>query len=105
MLAHNKLRIAYLSGPSEAVGVYREWSENKKGDYFGTNYMKQFFTVCRELDAEAYVITTVAGEYSNWHKDGFDNREPASRLSPEWFQLSRGDGRMVCPACAEAHQL
>ena len=83
MLAHNKLRIAYLSGPSEAVGVYREWSENKKGDYFGTNYMKQFFTVCRELDAEAYVITTVAGEYSIWHKDGLtiENRPLASHLS------------------------
>ena len=83
MQAHNKLRIAYLSGPSEAVGVYHEWSENKKQNYFGTNYMKQFFTVCRELDAEAYVITTVAGEYSIWHKDGLtiENRPLASHLS------------------------
>ena len=58
MPVNKKLRIAYLSGPSEAVNVYLEWSESRKQNYFGTNYMKQFFEVCKEINADAYVITT-----------------------------------------------
>ena len=90
MQVHSKLRIAYLSGPSEAVSVFREWSENRKQNYFGTNYMKQFFEVCRELHADAYVITTVAGEYSIWRKDGLtiENRPLASHLSGIFYHLA-----------------
>ena len=90
MSVRNKPRIAYLSGPSEAVSVYLEWSENQKQNYFGTNYMKQFFQVCRDLNAEAYVITTVAREYSIWHKDGstIENRPLASHLSGVMYHLA-----------------
>ncbi len=64
MREYKKLRIAYLSGPCDAVSVYSEWSENRKQDYFGSNYMKQFFEVCKEINADAYVITTLPGDYS-----------------------------------------
>jgi len=86
----NKPRIAYLSGPSEAVSVYLEWSENQKQNYFGTNYMKQFFQVCQELNAEAYVITTVAGAYSIWQKDGLiiENRPLPSHFSGVMYHLA-----------------
>src|SRR5690348_6723391 len=59
-----KPRIAYLSGPSEAADVYEEWSRRLAQNYFGANYMKQFFQVCSDLDANAYVITTVPGTHS-----------------------------------------
>src|SRR5215831_13227251 len=90
MQARKKLRIAYLSGPSEAVAVYREWAENQKQNYFGTNYMKRFFMVCRELDAEAYVITTVAGDYSIWRSDNLtiENRPLPSHLSGLFYHLA-----------------
>ena len=90
MPVRSKPRIAYLSGPSEAVSVYLEWSENQKQNYFGANYMKQFFQVCRDLNAEAYVITTVAREYSIWHKGGLtiENRPLASHLSGIMYHLA-----------------
>jgi len=90
MPVRSKPRIAYLSGPSEAVSVYREWSENKKQNFFGTNYMKQFFQVCLELNAEAYVITTVAAGYSIWRKDGLiiENRPLASSLKGAMYHLA-----------------
>ena len=81
-----KLRIAYLSGPSDAVSIYSEWSERRKQGYFGTNYMKLFFQLCANLNAEAYIITTLPGEYSFWRKDGFsiENRP----LAPQRMGLS-----------------
>ncbi len=87
---NDKLRIAYLSGPSEAASVFREWSENRAQNYFGTNYMKQFFQVCRELDADAYVITTVSGKYSVWHNGGLtiENRPLPSHLSGLMYHLA-----------------
>ena len=90
MHANDKLRIAYLSGPSEAANVFREWSENRAQNYFGSSYMKQFFQVCRELDADAYVITTVPGKYSVWHDDGLtiENRPLPSRLSGLMYHLA-----------------
>ena len=90
MHANDKLRIAYLSGPSEAENVFREWSENRVQNYFGTNYMKQFFQVCRELNADAYVITTVSSKYSVWHHDGLtiENRPLPSHLSGLMYHLA-----------------
>ena len=101
----NKPRIAYLSGPSEAVSVYLEWSENQKQNYFGTNYMKQFFQVCRDLSAEAYVITTVAREYSILAQGWFDNREPPATLSFERSYVSSCNGWVVRAASAETHPI
>jgi glycosyltransferase involved in cell wall biosynthesis len=71
MRQERKFRIAYLSGPSEAANVYREWSQSLAQNYFGSNYMKQFFQVCRDLDAEAYIITTVPGQHSLFKQEGF----------------------------------
>src|SRR4029078_9926479 len=90
MPVNKKLRIAYLSGPSEAVNVYLEWSESRKQNYFGTNYMKQFFEVCKEINADAYVITTVAGKYSIWRADNLiiENRPLPSGLRGILYHLA-----------------
>ena len=52
--------------------------------------MKQFFQVCRELDADAYVITTVAGNYSIWHNDDMtiENRPLPSHLGGLFYHLA-----------------
>src|SRR4029078_1638477 len=71
MRQERKFRIAYLSGPSDAANVYREWSQGLAQNYFGSNYMKQFFQVCRDIDAEAYIITTVPGQHSQSQQEGF----------------------------------
>ena len=100
-----KLRIAYLSGPSDAPAVFREWSGEQNAEYFGSNYMKQFLQTSAELDAETYVITNLPGEYSFRHLGQFifENRPPPSsakgirhhlsffpwfvRLTPKIFQF------------------
>ena len=66
-----KLRIAYLSGPCDAPAVFKEWSEGKQADYFGTNYMGQFLQLAAELDADSYVITSLPGKYSICKKEKF----------------------------------
>ena len=85
-----KPRIAYLSGPSDAVNVYLEWSEGQKQNYFGTNYMKQFFELCRETNADAYIITTVAGKSSTWRKDGLtiENMPLPSHLGGAFYHMA-----------------
>src|SRR4029079_1460187 len=90
MATRKNLRIAYLSGPSEAVNVYSEWSEKRVQNYFGTSYMKQFFDLCTEMNADAYIITTVPGEYSIFRKEGFiiENRPVPSRLHGALYHLA-----------------
>lgn len=51
------LRIAFISGPSNVPVIYQEWSEKKRQDYFGTNYLKQFLQLASDLDANSYVVT------------------------------------------------
>jgi glycogen synthase len=77
MSPRKKLRIAYLSGPGDAAAVYAELSEGRQhGNFFGSDYMKQFLQVGTELHCDAYVITTRLGEYS-YERNGkfiFENR-------------------------------
>jgi glycosyltransferase involved in cell wall biosynthesis len=75
------LKIAYVSGPANIEIIYREWSEKKRQEYFGTDYMKQFLDVASDLKGESYVVT--------WHGDRpslvrhgkfvFDNRPLTSQ--------------------------
>src|ERR1700675_4157643 len=90
MREYKTLRIAYLSGPCDAVSVYSEWSENRKQDYFGSNYMKQFFEVCKEINADAYIITTVSGDYSICRKEAFviENRPVPSHLQGVMYHFA-----------------
>lgn len=63
MQQDKKLRVAYLSGPVDAAAVYDVWTVGGRHDYFGTSYLNQFYQFCSDLNAEAYVITTLPGHY------------------------------------------
>jgi glycosyltransferase involved in cell wall biosynthesis len=68
--SNEKLRFAYISGPVDAVSVFKRWqSESRASDYFGTIYLEQFFDVCRDLDAELYVVTTLPRRNEVFHQD------------------------------------
>lgn len=52
-----QLRIAYVSGPTDAAQIYSEHRSGRTATYFGTNYMLQFLLLAEELDAEAWIET------------------------------------------------
>jgi glycogen(starch) synthase len=53
------LRILYAAGPGNVLGTYRHWKEGKDDPtQIAMTYSGQFYDVCRELDARAYVIAT-----------------------------------------------
>ena len=55
----NTLRILYAAGPGDVIGTYRYWVEGKDDPSQVSNtYSSQFYEVCRDLDAQAYVISS-----------------------------------------------
>jgi glycogen synthase len=59
-----KLRIAYLSGPVDGAAVHLAWLEKRQQLFVSNSYLGQFYEICSELDAEAYVITTLPGAHT-----------------------------------------
>ena len=55
-------RVAYLSGPIDALKVARELKEDRQPDYYGTVYLAQLFGVLEALHADCLVITTLPGK-------------------------------------------
>src|SRR5262249_27141640 len=62
MQDREKIRLAYLSGPVDAVQVHEKWMKGRELGYFGSSDLSEFYEVCCKLGAEAYVITTLPGE-------------------------------------------
>lgn len=58
---HRRLRVGYVSGPSDADRIYEDLKSDSPRSYFGTNYMRQFLLLMEELEAEAVIET--------WHGD------------------------------------
>lgn len=56
------LRIAYVSGPSEAARIHADMLAGNPPSYFGTNYMQKFLQLMAQLDARVLIET--------WHGDG-----------------------------------
>jgi glycogen synthase len=83
-------RIAYISGPCDALSVHTEWRADKKQDYFGCNYMMQFLQLCEDLQADAYVVTTLPGGRHQTQIDRFifDNHPSPSNLSGAFYHLA-----------------
>ena len=53
------LRILYAAGPGNVLGTYRHWKDgNDDPTQIAMTYSGQFYDVCHELDARAYVIAT-----------------------------------------------
>ena len=77
------LRIAYVSGPSEAARIHAEMLAGRPPTYFGTNYMQKFLQFVTQLDARVLVET--------WHGDG-PERIRRGRLSFNNDPPARGSG-------------
>ena len=56
------MRIAYLSGPTDAEAIFADLRSGAAASYFGTNYMRQFLIFADEIGAEALIAT--------WNDDG-----------------------------------
>lgn len=52
-----KLKIAYLSGPTNAFDILAALRSGAEPNYFGTNYMREFLIFADELEAEALIAT------------------------------------------------
>jgi glycosyltransferase involved in cell wall biosynthesis len=52
-----QLRVAYLSGPSDADRIYSDILSEKVPTYFGTNYMRQFLLFMNQISAVAWIET------------------------------------------------
>ena len=54
-----RLRLFYAAGPGNIIGTYRHWKNGQDDpSQVVLTYSGQFYDVCRELDARAYVIAT-----------------------------------------------
>ena len=51
------MRIAYLSGPTDAEAIFADLRSGAAASYFGTNYMRQFLIFADEIGAEALIAT------------------------------------------------
>jgi glycosyltransferase involved in cell wall biosynthesis len=57
-MTRKPLRILYAAGPGDVIGTYRHWKEGRDDpSEVAITYSGQFFDVCRELGAEAWVIS------------------------------------------------
>jgi glycogen(starch) synthase len=70
-LQDRKLRVAYLYGPSDALAVYKELLTGAPSHYFGSNYLKQFFQLCIDLHADAYIVTNLPTKFTRATKGSF----------------------------------
>lgn len=53
-----RLKILYASGPVDATSVYHHWRKGEVDPYHCTiPFVYQFYDLCRELDAQAYVLS------------------------------------------------
>ena len=53
------LRILYAAGPGDVIGTYEYWRDGRDDPaQVAMTYSGQFYDLCRELDAQALVIST-----------------------------------------------
>lgn len=53
------LRILYASGPGDVIGTYKHWVNGQEDpSQVSVTYSSQFYDVCRDLNAQAYVISS-----------------------------------------------
>ena len=84
------LKIAYLSGAVDAGIVYSAWRNDGQFAYFGTSYLSQYYSICSELAADGYVITTLPGKSTRQQVDCFvlENRAPPEGLKGVQYHLA-----------------
>lgn len=53
-----QLRILYAAGPGDVIGTYHYWKTGQEDpSIVAITYSSQFYRVCQDLDAQAYVIS------------------------------------------------
>jgi glycosyltransferase involved in cell wall biosynthesis len=53
------LRILYAAGPGDVIGTYQHWKQGRDDpSQVAVTYSGQFYSLCRELGAEGYVLST-----------------------------------------------
>jgi hypothetical protein len=53
-----KLRILYAAGCGDVISTYKHWVQGQDDpSQLAITYSGQFYEVCRDLDAQAYVIS------------------------------------------------
>ena len=53
-----RLRLVYAAGPGDVVGTFRHWKEGRDDpSQVAITYSGQFYELCRELGAEALVVS------------------------------------------------
>ena len=58
-----QLRILYAAGPGNVIGTYNHWVKGEDDpSQVAITYSSQFFEVCHQLDAQAYVISSNENE-------------------------------------------
>ena len=58
LMTRKSLRILYAAGPGDVIGTYRHWKQGLDDpSEVAVTYSSQLFDVCRELGAEAWVIS------------------------------------------------
>ncbi|MDJ0795248.1 MAG: glycosyltransferase family 4 protein [Calothrix sp. MO_167.B12] len=56
---YKNLRILYAAGPGNVIGTYQYWIQGEDDpSQVSVTYSSQFYDVCRDLDAQAYVISS-----------------------------------------------
>jgi len=90
MPSKRKPRLCYLAGLGDALQVYNAWTMGATLEYFGTNYLRHFYQVCREFEAEGYVIMASPGNYSCNSVPGFtfENRPHPSNEGGIRYHIS-----------------
>lgn len=54
-----KLKILYAAGPGDVIGTYKHWVKGEDDpSQLAITYSGQFYEVCRNLNADAYVISS-----------------------------------------------
>ncbi len=53
------LRIFYAAGPGNVLGTYKSWKDGKDDPLqLAATFSGQFYDVCRELDAQGYIVSS-----------------------------------------------
>jgi glycosyltransferase involved in cell wall biosynthesis len=63
-------RIAYLSGPVDAVEAYYAWRNNWALGYFGDSHVTAYIQLCSELGIQSYIITTSKSKRYRYESGG-----------------------------------
>lgn len=76
------LKISYMSGPANVPRFLTEMERGTPSDYFGTNYMKLFLKLAKDIEAQAQIFT--------WHGEDLYETELGRYGILNWPIRSRG---------------